>query len=97
MLLRFGRQMATNTNLDDCCNVAQDVLQLLNRFLRLRKLVPVGRIAGVGGLGPVPQNTVGARGESALRHTHLALHDEQQLVHDLAAHPVLNFVDDVGP
>ncbi len=96
MQQRSGRQMATNANLDDCCDVAQDVLQLLNRLFWLRKPVPVG-LAGVGGLGPVPQNTVGARGEPALRHAHLALHDEQQLVHDLAAHPVLNFVDDVGP
>ena len=89
--------MATGTNLDDCCDVAQHVLQLLNRLFRLRKLVPVGRIAGVGGLGPVPQNTVRACGEPALGHAHLALHDEQQLVHDLALHPALNLVHDVRP
>ena len=35
--------------------------------------------------------------QPVLCHAHLALHDEQQLVHDLALHPVLNLVDDVRP
>ena len=86
---------ARNANLHGCCHNAQDFFQFFNVFLGLRKLVSVRLMARVSRHGSVPENTVGARVKPALCHTHLALHNEQQPVLDLAVHPISNSADEV--